>query len=142
MNQINFFPLKYIEDERGKVLHFLKSTDFFFDSFGESYFSWINPGFIKGWYRHSINTSYMTSPTANLQVVLFDEKANKFSIINITKENYGLIKIPIGVWYAFKSLDDNPALIANILNGVYDPNEVERLPIDTNQIHFKWDKDA
>lgn len=143
MNQIKFIPLKYIEDERGSVLHFLNKADNFFESFGDSYFSWINPGFIKGWYRHKDNISFITSPTFNLQVVLFDDKViNNFSIINITKENYGLIKIPVGIWYAFRSINAQPALVANILNNLYNSKEIQRLPLDTKKISFDWNENA
>lgn len=143
MSQIKLIPLKYIEDERGAVLHFLKKDDAFFSSFGECYFSWINPGVVKGWYCHRTLISCLTCPTTNLQIVLFDESSlNSISIININKENYGLIIIPNNIWYSFRSLDGKPALIANILNENYDPNGKEVLPINTNKIPFEWNKNA
>lgn len=143
MSQFKLIPLKYIEDERGAVLHFVKKDDVFFDSFGECYFSWINPGIVKGWYRHRTFISCLTCPTTNLQIVLFDELSpDNISIINITKENYGIIKIPNNIWYSFRSLDDKPALIASILNEKHDQNEKEVLPLDTNKIPFDWSKNA
>ena len=45
-------PLKQIVDDRGKVMHMIRSTDKHFSKFGEIYFSWINPMKIKAWAKH------------------------------------------------------------------------------------------
>ena len=82
MKKFEFFPLKYIEDQRGSVLHFIKKNDPFFDKFGECYFSWTNPEYVKGWYRHTALISCMTSPTANSRVVLFDDAEQANTWIN------------------------------------------------------------
>jgi dTDP-4-dehydrorhamnose 3,5-epimerase-like enzyme len=75
--------------------------------------------------------------------VLFDDKKNsKIDLIDINPMNYGLIKIPSGTWYSFKSADDKPALIVNTLSGTYDQSESERLPIDTLEIPYDWSKCA
>jgi dTDP-4-dehydrorhamnose 3,5-epimerase len=137
MKKIEFTPLKCFEDDRGAVLHFMKSNDTFFSSFGECYFSWINPGYIKGWYCHTRLTSCFTSPTMNLKVILFNKNA-EITVIDIRKDHYGLIKIPEGVWYSFQSTDERPALIVNMLNGLYDPAECKRLPLDTPDIPYCW----
>ena len=41
-------PLKQIRDERGAVLHMLRTDAPHFAGFGEVYFSVVNPGVIKG----------------------------------------------------------------------------------------------
>ena len=43
-------PLKKIKDERGAVMHMLSRDSDVFKSFGEIYFSTINPKFIKAWH--------------------------------------------------------------------------------------------
>ena len=45
--------LKQIHDERGKVMHMLRSSDPHFQEFGEIYFSWIYPDVIKSWHKHT-----------------------------------------------------------------------------------------
>lgn len=136
MHTVNFYSLKHIEDGRGSVMHFLKSKDAYFKKFGECYFSWVNPGVIKGWYKNKSITSLMTSPTANLQIVIYDNK--DLTVIKINKENYGLVKIPPGIWYSFKSIDDNPALVANLIDEEHDPVDKEVLPVDTSAIPYDW----
>ena len=41
--------LKIIPDERGSVLHMLRSDSSLYKNFGEIYFSEINPKTIKAW---------------------------------------------------------------------------------------------
>ncbi len=138
MNRIEFFPLKSFVDERGKILHYLKKDCPYFNDFGESYFSWVNPSYIKGWYKHKKYTCYLTSPTMNLKVVVYDGRHEEITTFSITKDSYGLIKIPSDVWYSFASMDEKTALVANTLNELYDPNEVEKLPMDTKKIPYRW----
>ena len=45
-------PLKQYVDERGKVMHMLRSDAPEFKSFGEIYFSSVHAGAIKGWHIH------------------------------------------------------------------------------------------
>jgi len=45
-------PLKQILDERGKVMHMIRSDSDDFKSFGEIYFSCVYPNLIKGWHLH------------------------------------------------------------------------------------------
>ena len=47
-----FTPLSIIETEGGNVLHAMKASDVGFSSFGESYFSIIESGVVKGWKLH------------------------------------------------------------------------------------------
>ena len=47
INGVKITEKKQIHDERGKVMHMIKSSDPEFINFGEIYFSCINPGVIK-----------------------------------------------------------------------------------------------
>ena len=40
---VKITPLRQIPDERGKIMHMLKSTDDHFSGFGEIYFSCVHP---------------------------------------------------------------------------------------------------
>lgn len=140
---IKYFPLKYIEDERGSLMHFLKNTDEYFQNFGECYVSWTNPGFVKGWYKHKKTHSLLTSPTANLKMVFYDNRQNSrfygtIDSLEIRKNNYGLVSIPPGVWYSFKAANEQPSIIINCLDSLYEAEEVDRLPIGTEKIPFIW----
>ena len=45
-------PLRQIPAERGKVMHMLRADAPHFETFGEIYFSVVNPGVVKGWHLH------------------------------------------------------------------------------------------
>ena len=47
-------PLRRIADERGSVLHMLRTSDPWFSGFGEIYFSTVYPGVVKGWHYHKV----------------------------------------------------------------------------------------
>ena len=49
---VKIVPLRKICDERGMVMHMLKSTDEHFLQFGEIYFSCGYPGVVKAWHLH------------------------------------------------------------------------------------------
>jgi len=73
---VEIFPLKTIPDERGKVMHMLKSTDPHFEAFGEIYFSCVYPGVVKGWHKHSKMTINYAVPTGKIKLVLYDDRAD------------------------------------------------------------------
>ena len=53
IHDVKITPLKIIADDRGKVMHMLRSDDPHFKKFGEIYFSLAYPGVIKGWHEHT-----------------------------------------------------------------------------------------
>ena len=122
-------PLKIIQDPRGNVLHMLKSSISTFDGFGECYFSEINPGYIKAWKQHLVQIQNLAVPFGDIEIVLFDSRINSptFELLNIFQigrsTNYSRIRIPNGIWYGFRSLNNSMALIANCANLEHDPSD-------------------
>ena len=49
---VQVVPLRRIPDERGTILHMLRSTDQHFIEFGEIYFSTVYAEVVKGWHKH------------------------------------------------------------------------------------------
>src|SRR5689334_19159543 len=99
-------PLKVFTDERGELRHMLRSDSPLFKKFGEVYFSFVNPGFIKGWKKHQKMTQHFTVPVGNLKLVLYDDRAKssthgKVQELEIGIKNYQIVSIPPQVWYAF-----------------------------------------
>jgi len=138
------FPLKQIEDDRGAVLHMLRSDSAIFSKFGEIYFSIVNPGVVKAWKRHREMTQRFAVPVGRIQLVLFDDRANSPSrgqveeIILGRPDQYYLICIPHMLWYGFQGISEMPALLANCSDIPHDPNESEQLPVSNNYISYNW----
>ena len=135
--------LKQQVDERGKVMHMLRCDSPFFKKFGEIYFSVVNPGIVKGWKRHNKMTQHFAVPVGKIRLVIYDGRKDsktygEIEEIEIGEDKYCLVKVIPLLWYGFKGISVNPALIANCTDLPHDPNEVEQLPISNNKIPYKW----
>lgn len=136
-------PRRIIPDDRGKVLHHLKATDPEFEAFGESYFSVVNPGVVKGWHLHHRMIINYAVPIGMIKLVLFDprEKSKtkgELMELYLGQDNYQLVKVPPGVWNGFKGIGVVPALVANCASIPHDPTEIERLDPHQSFIPYDW----
>lgn len=139
-----FLPLKQIHDERGKVMHMLRNDQDNFEGFGEIYFSCTYPGVVKGWHRHKLMTLNYAAICGKTKVVLYDDREGsstkgRLQEFYLSPENYGLLKVPPGVWNGFKALGTADAILANCATIPHAPDEIERLPFDTPEIPYDWD---
>ncbi len=143
INGVLVHPLKQIPDERGKIMHMLKSTDPHFEQFGEIYFSIIYPGVVKGWHRHSHMILNYAVVSGSVKLVLYDDRQNsptcsQFQEIFLGESNYCLGKIPPMVWNGFKGTGTEPAIVANCTTIPHDPAEIERCDPVSSRIPYDW----
>jgi len=136
--------LKQIHDERGKVMHMLRATDPHFQKFGEVYFSWIYPDIIKAWHKHVNMTMNYTVPVGCIKLVLYDDRPNSktYKELNeyfLNDQDYFLLTIPPGLWYGFKAIGGNSAMIVNCSTIAHDPNEVLRISPFDESIPYRWE---
>ena len=68
-------PLRQFIDDRGRTMHMLRNDDPHFRKFGEIYFSGVQRGKIKGWYRHREKTLNYAVPAGLIRVVIYDDRA-------------------------------------------------------------------
>jgi dTDP-4-dehydrorhamnose 3,5-epimerase len=141
---VKIIPLKQILDERGKIMHMLKTSDPHFDKFGEVYFSCVFPGVIKGWHIHELMTLNYAVPHGRIKLVLHDDRAGsstrgKTQEIFLGPDNYQLVVIPPKVWNGFKGIGTEMALVANCSDIPHDPNEISRMDPFDPRIPYKWD---
>lgn len=132
---IEVYNLKKIMDERGYIAHFLKATDPWFIKFGEVYFSTCFPNKIKGWHIHSEMTLNYVCIIGNIQIVCSDRNIHETYFIG--ENNYCLVKIPAGIWNAYRTIGNQTAVIANCATIPHDKNEISRIPLE--EIDYKWD---
>jgi dTDP-4-dehydrorhamnose 3,5-epimerase len=137
-------PLKQIPDERGKIMHMLRSNDPHFEGFGEIYFSFIYPGVIKGWHLHRKMTLNYAVPFGMVKLVLYDDR-NASPTRGIIKElflgedNYMLVKIPPGIWNGFKGIGTKLSIVANCATIPHDPQEILRKNPFSKDIPYNWE---
>ena len=71
--------LKQIHDERGSVLHMIRSDSKEFVKFGECYFSEVLPKKIKAWKCHRLQTQNLAVPVGIIKIVIYDSRENSNS---------------------------------------------------------------
>lgn len=139
-----FTELKEILDNRGSILHMLRSDSDDFEKFGECYFSEILLDKIKAWKKHKIQTQNIAIPIGEILLVIYDCRKNSKTFKNLITSkigrpnNYKRVKIPPGVWYGFKCIGKTNALIVNCTDIPHDKNESEIISFDDNQIPYSW----
>jgi dTDP-4-dehydrorhamnose 3,5-epimerase len=135
--------LRRIPDERGTILHMLKSTDEHFQQFGEIYFTTIYRNVVKGWHRHREMTLNYACIFGRIKLVLFDDRDDSrtrgvLQEIFLGVDNHSLVVIPPGVWNGSKGMSDPFAIIANCCTHPHDPSRTTRLDPFENDIPYDW----
>lgn len=145
INSVIVSPLKIIADDRGAVMHMLRADAPHYQSFGEIYFSVVNPGVVKAWRRHRDMTVNLACVAGAARLVICDAQAKSGAAavqeIDLGPGNpdtYRLVTINPGLWYGFACQGDVPAVLANCASIPHDPGEAESLPQDTDQIAYLW----
>ena len=143
MDGVIITKLKQIEDERGKVMHFLRADWDVFAGFGEVYFSTVNFGKVKGWKKHTVMTQNLVCVAGEIKLVLFDEREGSLSKeqileICIGEENYCLVTVPPDIWVSFTSLK-GVSVLSNCASILHTPEEGVSLPVGTNKIPYVWE---
>lgn len=140
---VKIIPLKQIVDERGKIMHMLKSTDSHFIQFGEIYFSCAWPGAIKAWHIHKSMTLNNAVISGHAKLVLYDSRKDsptfgELQEIFLGESNYVLVQIPPGITNGYKALGDQLVILANCATEPHDPEEIIRIPPFDNDIPYDW----
>ena len=140
---VRIVPRSRIPDERGTVLHMLKSTDPEFLEFGEIYFSTVSPGVVKGWHRHAEMTLNYVCVHGRIKLVLYDDREGSPSRGELMErflgpDDYSLVQIPPGIWNGFKGMGAEPAIVANCCTHPHDPSRSTRLDPFDNDIPYDW----
>ena len=140
---IKITPLKIISDNRGSVMHMLRSDSSNFEKFGEIYFSTIFKDKIKAWHLHKEASLNYACVFGKVKLVLFDgrdksETKGLYQEIFLSLENYSLITIPPNIWNGFKGLNDNHSIIANCLTLPHSEKEMVRKSYDDKYFQYNW----
>ena len=141
---VKIIKLNKFLDERGMIMHMLKSTDTHFEKFGEIYFSYIFPYVIKGWHLHKEMSLNYAVVAGNIKLVLYDMRKNSKTIgelqeVFLGEDNYILVTVPPGVVNGFKVIGNKKALVANCSTIPHDSDEIIRIDPFTKSIPYNWD---
>lgn len=142
---VSVTPLRIIQDERGAVMHMLRADSPDFVGFGEAYFSIVKPGAVKAWKRHREMVQNLAVPVGSIRLVIYDDRPGSSTcgtlielVTGVGVNRYELVRLPSMVWYGFTGIGETDSVIANCASLPHDLNEVERLPVDSDSIPFRW----
>lgn len=143
INGVKVTPLRQIVDERGKIMHMLRSDDPHFEQFGEIYFSCVHPGAIKGWHIHKEMILNYAVPHGNIKFVLYDDRKGsatrgEVQEIFLGPDNYCLVTVPPMVWNGFKGIGGEMAIVANCSSIKHSVDEIARLDPFDPSIPYDW----
>ncbi len=141
---VKITPLKQIKDERGKIMHMLRSDSPVFKSFGEVYFSTVKPKIIKAWHLHKEATLNYACIKGKVNLVLYDDRESsrtrgKYKSIILSPKEYSLITIPPLIWNGFKGLDKQESIIANCLDLPHNEREMVRRDYTDKYFTYGWE---
>ncbi len=136
--------LKKIPDERGTIMHVLRSDDSEFTKFGEVYISKAYPGVIKGWHLHTKMTLNYCVIEGMAKLVLCDDRKKsktykEIQEIFMGEDNYCLVQIPPGVMNGYKTIGTKPSLLINCPDSAHDPKEMLRFDPLSKKVPYSWD---
>ncbi|MDA1095660.1 MAG: dTDP-4-dehydrorhamnose 3,5-epimerase family protein [Chloroflexi bacterium] len=142
---VTITELRQITDERGSVLHMLRSDAPDFVQFGECYFSEVLPGAIKAWKRHRAQTQNLAVPIGRVRLAIHDDREQATTqghvqVIELGRPDaYLRVKIPPGLWYGFACISAAPALVVNCPDRPHDPADGSARPADDPAIPYTWE---
>ena len=117
-------------------MHVLKKGELKNWSFGEAYFSWVEPGAIKAWKQHLKMKMNLVVPIGEVRFVFCELANTYFREEFIGAESYARLTVPPRIWFGFQGMSEKPSLVLNLANLPHDPAEIERKSID--DIEFNW----
>lgn len=66
--------LKFIADERGRLIEILRSDETLFEKFGQVYVTTNNPGVIKAWHLHKVQTDNVACVKGMIKLACYDAR--------------------------------------------------------------------
>lgn len=143
INGVVIRPLKKIPDERGTIMHGVRS-DTILNEFGEVYFKKLYAGVVNGWHTHeSLILNYICI-SGMVKLVLYDMREGSstkgnFQEIYFGDDNYCLVHIPPGVANASKGMGQPFSIMCNVASEPHNPSlKYTRIDPHSGEIPYDW----
>lgn len=138
-------PLKWLRDDRGRLMEILRCNDEIFKGFGQVYVTVVKPGFVKAWHYHRKQDDSFVALAGRVRVGLYDGREGsatkgETAEFTLSPDDPCVLQIPRGVLHGFECAGDVEGMVLNVPNMPYDHERPDELRIDPfdNDIPFKW----
>lgn len=139
--------LETFEDDRGRVCHIKKSSQFTND-IQEVYISTCKPEAVKAWHCHLGMTLNYVCLKGQVVVYLVDLRPDSSTFGAVDQiwltdpygENYRLLTIPPLVWNGYRAYGSHieEVMIANVADMIHHPNEIVRVHPRNFPVQVDW----
>ena len=135
--------LKEIKDDRGSVMHMIRSDSSVFKTFGEIYFSTVLENKIKAWHMHKEMTLNYVCIEGKIRFVLYDDRKNsktkgEIQELILSPKDYFLVTVPPLIWNGFENIGDKKSILANCSSIPHRDDEIIRKQSFDSSIPYKW----
>lgn len=137
--------LRFIPDERGRLMEILRNDDELFLQFGQVYMTTTYPGVVKAWHLHKEQTDNLACVKGMIKLALYDSREQSPTFKQVDQFYLGLhnpllVQIPKGIYHGWMCVSPDEAIIVNIPTESYNyetPDEFRLDPHD-NDIPYNW----
>lgn len=140
--------LRWIPDERGRLLEILRRDDDIFKQFGQAYVTTTLPGVVKAWHYHKLQDDYFTCLSGMVKLVIYDNRPespthrllNEFYLGELRPQ---VIVVPRLCYHGWKCVSTGEAMILNCVTEPYNhksPDEYRLDPHDNGVIAYNWQR--
>ena len=144
---VTFYDVITHVDDRGEVCeHYDLRWGWHKDPLVFVYSFTVRPGMIKGWGVHKKHEDRYFIVHGDMEVVLYDPREDSptkgmVCKIVLSERRRRLMNIPAGIWHADHNIGTKDAFMLNFPTIPYDHTDPDkyRLPLDTDQIPYKFD---
>lgn len=138
--------LRFIPDERGRLIEILRSDEEGFVKFGQVYMTTTYPGVVKAWHLHKAQDDNFCCLKGTVKLVMYDARDDSPTKGTINELFIGdhspkLVRVPPGVYHGWKCVSEDEAIILNVPTEPYNheaPDEY-RAAWNTPDIPYSWD---
>jgi dTDP-4-dehydrorhamnose 3,5-epimerase len=139
--------LKYIPDERGRLMEILKCNEEIFTKFGQVYISTTYPNVVKAWHFHKEQDDFIVCIKGMLKLVLYDNRDDsptkgEINEFFIGEFNPSLVKVPKAVYHGWKCVSAEEVIVINIPTEPYNRERPDEYRVDPhkNNIPYNWER--
>ena len=145
INGVVVKPLKWIPDERGRLIEILREDDDCFERFGQVYVTTAFPGVVKGWHYHKRQTDHFACVAGMIKLVLYDNRPQSPTRDQVNEFFLGiynpiLVKVPVLVLHGFKGVSEHEAVVLNVPTYPYRHSQPDEYRTDPHspEIPYDW----
>jgi len=109
----------YVDDRGSSLMNGLQGV---MSARGQVNFSLQNPGVVKAWHRHRLQTDFWICVSGQLRAGIHDQQGDRLWDTVFGARAPGTLVIPPGLWHGSSTVGASPAELLYYVTRAYDPD--------------------